>query len=170
MKRCAPRSFSAPRKGGTTTASTSNSGPPLHAPAGASLACFLTTAAPLPAAAFTSCVDLSRGMPSTSSWFGPPITSAASCITSCAPRSAVSIRTNRARNRRPPSPNARSSPTRVKAGIARARAGGKHLGRPRINGEIEQAIREALATGKGIRKVARECGVGTSVVQRIKAG
>jgi DNA invertase Pin-like site-specific DNA recombinase len=58
---------------------------------------------------------------------------------------------------------------RVKAGIARARAQGKHLGRPRINGETEQAIRAALATGKGIRKVARECGVGTSVVQRIRA-
>jgi DNA invertase Pin-like site-specific DNA recombinase len=40
---------------------------------------------------------------------------------------------------------------RVRAGLARARAEGKHLGRPRINGEIEQAIRMALATGKGIR-------------------
>jgi DNA invertase Pin-like site-specific DNA recombinase len=59
---------------------------------------------------------------------------------------------------------------RVKAGIARARAEGKHLGRPRINGETEQAIRVALATGAGIRKVARECGVGVSVVQRVRAG
>jgi DNA invertase Pin-like site-specific DNA recombinase len=59
---------------------------------------------------------------------------------------------------------------RVRAGVARAKAEGKHLGRPRINGETEQAIRAALAEGKGIRKVARECGVGTSVVQRIKAG
>jgi DNA invertase Pin-like site-specific DNA recombinase len=59
---------------------------------------------------------------------------------------------------------------RVKAGIARARAEGKHLGRPRINGEIEQAIRSALVEGRGIRKVARECGVGVSVVQRIKVG
>ena len=58
---------------------------------------------------------------------------------------------------------------RVKAGIARARGEGKHLGRPRINGETEQAIRAALATGKGIRATARACGVGTSVVQRIKA-
>ena len=58
---------------------------------------------------------------------------------------------------------------RVRAGIARARTEGKHLGRPRINGEIEQAIRAALATGKGIRKVAKECGVGVSVVQRIAA-
>jgi transposase len=43
------------------------------------------------------------------------------------------------------------------------------LGRPRINGETEQAIRSALADGKGIRKVAKECGVGVSVVQRVKA-
>lgn len=41
--------------------------------------------------------------------------------------------------------------------------------RPYINSETEQAIRAALSTGKGIRKVAREIGVGTSVVQRIKA-
>lgn len=58
---------------------------------------------------------------------------------------------------------------RVKAGIARARAEGKHLGRPYINSATEQAIRAALAEGKGIRWVARECGVGTSVVQRIRA-
>jgi DNA invertase Pin-like site-specific DNA recombinase len=49
---------------------------------------------------------------------------------------------------------------RVRAGIARARAEGKRLGRPYINGETERAIRAALATGKGIRRVARECGVG----------
>jgi hypothetical protein len=30
-------------------------------------------------------------------------------------------------------------------------------------------IRATLATGKGIRKTARGCGVGTSVVQRIRA-
>ena len=59
---------------------------------------------------------------------------------------------------------------RVRAGIARARAEGKHLGRPRIDGAVEQTIRAALAEGKGIRKVARECGVGVSVVQRIRAG
>ena len=58
---------------------------------------------------------------------------------------------------------------RVRAGIARARTEGKHLGRPRINGKIEQAIQVALAEGKGTRKVARECGVGTSVVQRLAA-
>ena len=41
---------------------------------------------------------------------------------------------------------------RVRAGIARAKAEGKHLGRPRINGETEQAILVALAEGKGIRQ------------------
>jgi DNA invertase Pin-like site-specific DNA recombinase len=56
----------------------------------------------------------------------------------------------------------------VRAGIARARAQGKHLGRPRINDETEQAIRAALAKGLGIRRVAREYGVG-STVQRIRA-
>ena len=56
---------------------------------------------------------------------------------------------------------------RVRAGIARARGEGKHLGRPRIDGTIEQAIRSALVEGRGIRKVARECGVGVPVVQRI---
>jgi DNA invertase Pin-like site-specific DNA recombinase len=58
---------------------------------------------------------------------------------------------------------------RVRAGIARARAEGKHLGRPRINGETEQAIRAALAAGRGIRATAQEAGVGVSVVQRIRA-
>ena len=58
---------------------------------------------------------------------------------------------------------------RVRAGIARARLEGKHLGRPYVSAEVEQAIRAALATGKGIRKVAREIGVGVSVVQRIRA-
>ena len=47
---------------------------------------------------------------------------------------------------------------RVEAGIARAKAQGKHCGRPFVDGATEQAIRAALATGKGIRKVAAECG------------
>jgi DNA invertase Pin-like site-specific DNA recombinase len=58
---------------------------------------------------------------------------------------------------------------RVRAGIARAKAEGTHCGRPRVVPAVEQAIRAAIATGAGIRKVARECGVGVSVVQRIKA-
>jgi DNA invertase Pin-like site-specific DNA recombinase len=58
---------------------------------------------------------------------------------------------------------------RVKAGLSRARAEGKRLGRPRIGADKEAAIRHALATGKGILAVAREERIGTSVVQRIKA-
>jgi DNA invertase Pin-like site-specific DNA recombinase len=34
---------------------------------------------------------------------------------------------------------------RVKAGIARAKAQGKHCGRPSIKAELAQAIRDALA-------------------------
>ena len=59
---------------------------------------------------------------------------------------------------------------RVKAGLARARAQGKTLGRPRTPEKKEKAIKAALkAGGKGIQKIARELGVGVSVVQRIKA-
>lgn len=58
---------------------------------------------------------------------------------------------------------------RVKAGLARAKAEGKTLGRPRIAGAEENSIRRALAKGdKGIRKIATEFGVGVGTVQRIK--
>lgn len=57
---------------------------------------------------------------------------------------------------------------RVNAGLTRAKANGKMLGRPRIDSEVEAAIRAALAKrDKGMRKIARELGVGVSVVQRI---
>jgi DNA invertase Pin-like site-specific DNA recombinase len=58
---------------------------------------------------------------------------------------------------------------RVKAGIARARAEGKHLGRPRVAPDVEAAIRTSLAAGRGIRATARACGTGTSTVQRIRS-
>ena len=58
---------------------------------------------------------------------------------------------------------------RVNAGIARARAAGKHLGRPPVPKKTEEAIRERLASGTGIVKVAKALGVGVSVVQRVKA-
>jgi hypothetical protein len=38
-----------------------------------------------------------------------------------------------------------------------------------VDPATEAAIRAALASGKGILKVAREFGTGSSVVQRIKA-
>ncbi len=58
---------------------------------------------------------------------------------------------------------------RVIAGLARAREAGRIGGRPRIAPNIERQIRQALKGGKGMGKVAREVGVGTSVVQRIAA-
>ena len=59
---------------------------------------------------------------------------------------------------------------RVNAGLARARAEGRRLGRPTVAPEKEARIKRALATGKkGIRKIASDVGVGVSVVQRIKA-
>jgi DNA invertase Pin-like site-specific DNA recombinase len=57
---------------------------------------------------------------------------------------------------------------RVNAGLARAKAQGKTLGRPKTATDTEQAIIEALAKGdKGMQKIAKELGVGTSVVQRL---
>ncbi len=58
---------------------------------------------------------------------------------------------------------------RIRAGLQRAKAEGKKLGRPRIPAETEQAIRTARAQGKGILKIAREVGVGTATVQRVIA-
>lgn len=59
--------------------------------------------------------------------------------------------------------------SRVNAGLQRARAAGVRLGRPRVAGVMEQAIRARLEAGEGMLKVARGLGVGTSVVQRVKA-
>jgi DNA invertase Pin-like site-specific DNA recombinase len=59
---------------------------------------------------------------------------------------------------------------RVKAGLDRARAQGKRLGRPTIDARTETAIRKALRKGDaGIRKIATRLGVGTGTVQKIKA-
>jgi len=68
---------------------------------------------------------------------------------------------------------------RVNAGLARARAQGKVLGRPKLGYERdpkmraarrakEHAIRKSLAAGTGMLKTAREHKVGVSLVQRIK--
>src|SRR5271167_4431915 len=56
---------------------------------------------------------------------------------------------------------------RVNAGLRRAVEQGKQLGRPKIAPAIEKRILSHLKAGKGILKVARECGVGTGTVQRI---
>jgi DNA invertase Pin-like site-specific DNA recombinase len=58
---------------------------------------------------------------------------------------------------------------RVKAGVERARAQGKTLGRPRTPAAIEERIRAARRQGKGIKRIARELGIGVSTVQRVLA-
>jgi len=58
--------------------------------------------------------------------------------------------------------------SRVNAGLARARARGVKLGRPKVSAKVEAAIRESLAAGTGILKTARTVGVGSGTVQRIK--
>lgn len=56
---------------------------------------------------------------------------------------------------------------RIKSGLARARAEGRRLGRPRVSQEVEAAILRERASGKGMRRVARDLKVGVSVVQRV---
>jgi DNA invertase Pin-like site-specific DNA recombinase len=57
---------------------------------------------------------------------------------------------------------------RVKAGLSRAKANGKRLGRPNISAGKEAAVRRLLEGGTGIVKTARLAGVGVATVQRIK--
>jgi len=60
---------------------------------------------------------------------------------------------------------------RVKAGMARAHEkgtrSGRPIGRPRIDVARERRIRELRRKGLGMLKIAREVGVGASVVQRV---
>lgn len=56
---------------------------------------------------------------------------------------------------------------RVRAGLARAKAQGKRLGRPRVGAEIERAVRAARANGKGIHAIAKKLRIGSGTVQRI---
>jgi DNA invertase Pin-like site-specific DNA recombinase len=59
---------------------------------------------------------------------------------------------------------------RVRAGLARAKDEGKTLGRPRIDGTVESAIRKTLMKGDmGMHKIAAKLGVATGTVQRVKA-
>ena len=59
--------------------------------------------------------------------------------------------------------------SRVNAGLDRARAAGKRLGRPPVAGKTEQAIMDWLLAGEGMLKVAKALGGGVSTVQRMKA-
>ena len=58
---------------------------------------------------------------------------------------------------------------RVKAGLARAKAQGKTLGRPKVNGDVEKAVLVARKKGTGKRKISKELGIGVSTVNRIIA-
>jgi DNA invertase Pin-like site-specific DNA recombinase len=58
---------------------------------------------------------------------------------------------------------------RVVAGLNRVREQGiKKLGRPSVGRKVEDAIRQQLATGHGILKVAKLVGVSSGTVQRVK--
>jgi len=57
---------------------------------------------------------------------------------------------------------------RVHAGLKRAVAQGKRLGRPKLDRATERKAEKLLEEGKGILKVAKTLGIGTSTVQRIK--
>jgi DNA invertase Pin-like site-specific DNA recombinase len=56
---------------------------------------------------------------------------------------------------------------RVKAGLSRARAQGKRLGRPMVSPAIVSKVKSRRRTGKGILSIAKELGIGTGTVQRI---
>ena len=63
------------------------------------------------------------------------------------------------------------SVTSFKAGLERARAQGKRLGRPPVSMAVERAVRRERAKGKGMRRIASELGIGVGTVQRVvKAG
>jgi DNA invertase Pin-like site-specific DNA recombinase len=57
---------------------------------------------------------------------------------------------------------------RIHAGLKRAVAQGKTLGRPKVDATLEKRIQAQLRGGKGMRKIARELGVGTGTVQRVR--
>jgi DNA invertase Pin-like site-specific DNA recombinase len=58
---------------------------------------------------------------------------------------------------------------RVLAGMRRARAQGRRLGRPRVHRVDAEEARELLASGLGLRAVARQLGVHPSAVARAVA-
>lgn len=58
---------------------------------------------------------------------------------------------------------------RVHAGLSRAKAQGKKLGRPTLSGDMEAKVRALRTAGMGVVKVAKSLGIGVSAVQRIDA-
>ncbi len=57
---------------------------------------------------------------------------------------------------------------RVMAGLKRARAQGKVLGRPKVDERVEAIIRQSLLKGNGTKKTAQLAGVGIGTVLRVK--
>ena len=58
---------------------------------------------------------------------------------------------------------------RVKAGLKRAKAQGKTLGRPKVSRKVEAAVLAERAGGTGKRKIAKQLGIGVSTVNRVIA-
>ena len=57
---------------------------------------------------------------------------------------------------------------RVNAGLARARAQGKRLGRPGADPQKQKLASAELQKGTGVLKVARQFGLGTGTVGKLK--
>lgn len=57
---------------------------------------------------------------------------------------------------------------RVKAGMARAKAQGKRIGRPRASSAAEERLLLALAEGDSLREAARKAGLGRNAAARIR--
>lgn len=58
---------------------------------------------------------------------------------------------------------------RVKAGLSRAVAEGKTLGRPQVSTKVVREVLKQRQQGHGMLKIAKALGIGTSTVQRICA-
>jgi len=58
---------------------------------------------------------------------------------------------------------------RVNAGLDRAKAEGKRLGRPSLPEEIKAEVLRLRSEGVSVRKVAQKLGIGVSSVQRVMA-
>ncbi len=56
---------------------------------------------------------------------------------------------------------------RVCAGLDKARAKGKRLGRPPISGAVERAVRAGFAEGRSKRAIARELRISDGTVRRV---
>ncbi len=57
---------------------------------------------------------------------------------------------------------------RVKSGLARARAGGKRLGRPPVAARKRAEVLKLRQAGMSVRNIARTAGLAPGTVQRIR--